>query len=151
MENNFEIRLFNKDDRDRVNDFFDRMGGESRAFFNRGEGNRRGALNFFNGDDKKSIRWMMTDGDRMIGYVFLWDISKSVVWLGIALSDEFKGKKLGATLLSHAKNWAVENGKGGIMLTTHVANLRGQGLYERCDYERLGMHSSGEVMYILRW
>jgi GNAT superfamily N-acetyltransferase len=112
MENNYEIRQFRADDLGRVNAFFDLMGGESRAFFNRCDGNRRGALRFFDGDDSNSIRWMMLDGDKMIGYVFLWDTGKSVVWLGIALADGYKGKGLGAILLSHAKEWAVENGKG---------------------------------------
>jgi ribosomal protein S18 acetylase RimI-like enzyme len=151
MDCSYQIRPFEPSDRERVIAFFDSLDGEGRAFFNRNDGNRRWALKFFDGDNSNIIRWMMLDGDRMIGYVFLWDTDKSVVWLGIALAGGYKGRGLGAHLLAHAKNWAVEHGKGGIMLTTHVANLRAQSLYERCGYERLGSHSSGEVMYILRW
>lgn len=151
MENSFEIRQFQKDDLERVNNFFDHMTGDGRVFFNRNDGSRNAALKFFSEDDPKVIRWMMLDGDKMIGYVFLWSIDKSVVWLGIALADGYKGKGLGATLLNHAKEWSIENGKGAIMLTTHIANLRAQSLYERVGYERLGIHDSGEIMYILRW
>lgn len=50
-----------------------------------------------------------------------------------------------------AHDHAVTAGKGGILLTTHVSNLRGQGLYERSGYERMGMHSSGEILYLLRF
>ncbi len=151
MEHNFEIRQFQTGDLEKVNTFFDSITGDGRVFFNRNDGSRRGALTFFNEDDSKFIRWMMLDGDKMIGYVFLWSIDKSVVWLGIALADGYKGKGLGGTLLSFAKEWAIENGKGAIMLTTHIANLRAQALYERVGYERLGIHDSGEIMYILRW
>lgn len=151
MDNNFKIRQFQADDRDRVNAFFDAITGEGKLFFNRNDATRLSALTFFNEDDPTYIRWMMLDGDKMIGYVLLWDIDKSVVWLGVALRDDYKGKKLGGTLLSHAKDWAVEHGKGGIVLSTHIANLRAQSLYERVGYERLGIHKSGEIMYILRW
>ena len=151
MENNFEIRQFRKDDMDRVKAFFDSLTGEGRVFFNRNDGSRKTALKFFSEDDPTFIRWMMLDGDKMIGYVLLWTLDKSVVWLGVALADGYQGKRLGAKLLDHAKQWAIEHGKGGIILTTHIANLRAQSLYERLGYERLGIHDTGEIMYILRW
>lgn len=151
MENNFEIRPFQTGDMEKVDAFFDSITGDGRAFFNRNDGNKRGAHAFFKGEDTNIIRWMMLDGDKMVGYLFLWSLDKSVVWLGIAMADGYKGKGLGAHLLAHAKEWAIENGKGAILLTTHIANLRAQALYERVGYERLGIHESGEIMYILRW
>ncbi len=69
MENNFEIRQFQTDDLEKVNAFFDSITGDGRVFFNRNDGSRRGALTFFNEDDSKFIRWMMLDGDKMIGYL----------------------------------------------------------------------------------
>lgn len=151
MENNFKIRQFRADDLDRVNEFFDCLTGESKVFFNRNDATRRSAHSFFKEEDSTFIRWMMLDGDKMIGYVLLWNIDKSVVWLGVALADGYKGKGLGSILLSHAKEWAIENGKGGIILSTHIANIRAQSLYERVGYERMGIHDSGEILYILRW
>lgn len=143
------IRPFESGDRKRVEDFFAQMGGESRAFFNRGSGNERNALGFFEGMDRDVLRWMALDRERMVGYVFLWDLNKGVPWLGIAVSEDYKGRRLGQQLMDTAHQYARSMGKGGVLLTTHVANLRGQGLYERCGYERLGMHHSGETLYLL--
>jgi len=53
--------------------------------------------------------------------------------------------------MAHAEAHARELGKGGILLTTHIANLRGQGLYEGCGYEYLGVHTSGERLYLKRF
>ena len=148
-----EIREFRLDDRQRVESFFARMGGESRAFFNRGRGNENWALEFFSGRESHPdiLRWMLVEGDAMLGYVFLWDTATAIPWLGIAVAEEQKGKGLGKTLLRHALTWAKENGKGGVLLTTHTANLRGQGLYEGQGFERLGIHTSGEILYLRRF
>lgn len=148
-----EIRLFQQDDKDRVQSFFNRMGGESRSFFNRGHGNENWAMEYFSGQERNPniLRWMMTDGSKMLGYVFLWDTNTSIPWLGIAVAEEEKGKGLGKQLMRHALDWAKKNGKGGVLLTTHVSNLRGQGLYEGQGFERMGMHTSGEVLYLHRF
>lgn len=128
------------------------MGVESRAFFDRADGNRRGALRFFEPEPEDAIRWMAVDETgRMVGYVFLWDVSRGVPWLGLAVADAYQGRRLGGRLLAHAHDYARVHSKGGILLTTHVANLRAQSLYERVGYERLGMHSSGEVLYVYRF
>ena len=145
-----EIRPFHPDDLERVQAFFAQMGGESRAFFNRGSWNEKKALRFFSESDDIQ-RFMAVDGDRMVGYLFLWDWDKSVPWLGIAVAEDWKGRHLGRKLMRHARDHAILHGKGCILLTTHIANLRGQGLYERCGYQRLGMHESGEVLYLLRF
>ncbi len=146
------IRQFAADDRPLVEAFFDGLGVESRAFFDRADGNRRGALRFFEQKSEDAIRWMAVDeAGRMVGYVFLWDVSRGVPWLGVAVADAYQGRRLGGRLLAHAHDHARDAGKGGIFLTTHVANLRAQSLYERVGYERLGMHSSGEVLYVYRF
>lgn len=150
----YRIRPFQMDDRERVEEFFDQMSGESRGFFNRNDGNRKDTMRFFTGQDSNVIRWMAeeTDGaqSRMIGYVFLWDTHRQIPWLGIAVREDWKGRHLGRTLLSHAESFARENGYGGILLTTAFANMRGQALYEHCGYEKLGVHQNGEFLYLLR-
>lgn len=151
------IRPFEKSDAPLVQAFFDGMGGESRAFFNRGHGNERWAMSFFSDDpadierNRYILRWMALEDGEMIGYVFLWELDKAVPWLGIAVSDRLKGRGLGKTLLAHARAYAEGEGKGGILLTTHTANLRGQSLYEGQEYQRMGMHTSGEILYLLRF
>ena len=145
------IRLFKPEDADKVQSFFDELGGESRAFFNRNDGNRNGAMQFFQGQDKAALRWLVLHEQRMVGYLFLWDLDRSIPWLGIAVADDFKGRRLGRRLMQYAEDYVRKNGYGGILLTTHVANLRGQGLYERAGYQRLGIHLDGEVLYLLRF
>jgi ribosomal protein S18 acetylase RimI-like enzyme len=150
------IRPFDKNlDLRRVKDFFAQMGGESRGFFNRGGGNEKGTLGFFEPGSEERYRnmsyFMALDGERMAGYVFLWDLDKSIPWLGISVAEDWKGRHLGRDLMAHAENHARKNGKGGILLTTHAANVRGQSLYERCGYERMGTHTSGEFLYLRRF
>ena len=146
-----QIRVFKPDDRKLVETFFDQMSDETRALFDRNSGNRNNALGFFEGKDKDVIRWLCLDHDRMAGYVFLWDINTGVPWLGIAVAEDYKGKGLGRKLLDIAHKYARDHGKGAVMLTTHVANLRAQALYERYGYERIGIHTSGEILYAYRF
>ena len=40
---------------------------------------------------------------------------------------------------------------GGILLTTAQDNVRGQGLYEHCGFEKLGVAKNGEFQYVLRF
>lgn len=149
--NGVAFRPFGSGDRQLVEDFFNQMGGETRAFFNRGDGNRRTAMRFFDGEEGDTVRFMAEAEGRMVGYVFLWDMGKGVPWLGIAVAEDWKGRHLGRLLLDHAHGVAKAAGKGGVLLTTGIANIRGQGLYERMGYERLGTHVDGEYLYLLRF
>ena len=153
QNNDVVIRPFAPGDRELVQDFFDRMGPESCAFFNRRRGNELGALAYFDEkeENKDTIRFLAQYQGRMVGYLFFYSYQYKIPWLGIAVSDDVKGLHLGTRLMEFATKYAMERGKGGILLTTHQANLRGQMLYEKCGYERLGNHYSGEVQYILRF
>lgn len=148
---NVVIRPFAAGDRVLVEAFFDQMGGESRAFFNRDDGNLLTALRFFDAAPQDTVYFLAEADGRMVGYVFLWDMNKGVPWLGIAVAEDWKGRHLGRQLLEHAHQYARSLNKGGVLLTTGVANIRGQGLYERMGYERLGTHTSGEYQYIIRF
>jgi ribosomal protein S18 acetylase RimI-like enzyme len=145
------IRNFQIEDQRLVEAFFDGMSGESRAFFNRNDFNRKDALGFFEGRDHDCMRWLVLDKDCMVGYVYLWGLNKRVVWLGISVADDYKGRHLGRKLMQTAYEYAVLQNKGGILLSTHVANIRGQALYERCGYEPMGMYKDGEFLYMLNF
>ena len=149
------IRPLNKEtDRPLAEAFFAQMGGESRAFFNRGGGNERSTLAFFTAEEgarPAAAYFLAEDQGRMAGYVFLWDLDRSVPWLGIAVAEDWKGRHLGRELMAYAEEYARSLRKGGILLTTHIANLRGQGLYEASGYEYLGVHTSGERLYLKRF
>lgn len=149
------IRPMLPEDRPLVAEFFLQMGEESASFFNRNRGNERRTLAFLEGKKPTHLFWLAEDiteeGSKMAGLVFLWDIHKSVPWLGIAVAESWKGKHLGRRLIGATRDWCIENGRGGILLTTAQTNYRGQGLYERCGFERLGVHHDGEFLYLLRF
>ena len=139
-------------------EFFDQMGGESRSFFNRADGNKNDALSYFekNGHEPYKVRFLSSVTDEnnkeiMTGYVFAWDMGTGVPTLGIAVRDEYKGKGLGRLLIGHLVKYLKENNYGGVMLTTSFANVRGQSLYTRMGFEHIGTHVSGEMLYILKF
>jgi len=151
------IRNFALGDRELVVEFFEQMGGESRAFFNRGNGNKAGALEFFrkNGAEPEAVRFLSSvkngGGEIMTGYIFAWDMNSKIPTLGIAVRDEYKGKGLGRLLIGHLTDYLEKNNYGGVMLTTSFANIRGQSLYTRMGFEHIGTHTSGELLYILKF
>ena len=152
MNTEIVIRPITKDDTDALNAFFGAMGPESRSFVNRGDANRRGMIRYLNGESENDIVWGAFEGEKMAGLVWLWDLNKRIPWLGIAVGENIKGKGLGGKLLAHAESYASDLGYGGIFLTTHTANLRGQVAYEKAGYEKLGLHcGSMEFLYIRRF
>lgn len=122
-----------------VNDFFDRMGGESRSVFNRGEYNRKGLLKFCAKGDATRRYWLLLHEGEMLGYVFFLDWNMKIPTLGVAVRDDLRGRRLGRALCEAAIEEAKGCGKGGIFLTTHPANARAQALYESLGFRCLGM------------
>ena len=151
LPESIKIREFTAEDKPLVERFFDQMGSETRAFFDRGRWNYKNALKYFTGESANTVYFLAEYNGEMIGYLFLWDMHRSVPWLGIAVHDGYKGMGLGGKLMRFAADYVRERDKGGILLTTHIANMRGQSLYEKSGYERLGVHTSGEFLYLLRF
>ena len=59
---------------------------------------------------------------------------------------------LGRELVAFAQNEAKTCGKGGILLTTHVANVRAQALYEAMGFVCMGQCKNGtELFYLYRY
>ena len=143
------IRRLSADDLNAVLDFFDNLGGEGRAFFNHGDRNRIELLErLLEPDGGLTVDFGAFDGTgKMIGLVFLDRLNTATPWLGIALRGDCRGMGLGERLLACADEYAQNNGYGGIFLTTAIANIRGQGLYQKMGYVRLGIHTSGEILY----
>ena len=146
-----KIREFQSVDLPMIHGFFDQMGEESTTFFNRNDVNRNFAVKFVTEKNKSIIRWLAEEDGKMLGYVFLWDIDTTLPWLGVAVCEDRKGQGIGKKLVEHANQWAELNGKGGVMLITASDNNRGQHLYESTGYEKFGVHSSGELLYIKRF
>lgn len=143
------IRKMIPDDRDLVVEFFGNMGPETRGFFNRDNGNFKNVLAHLDGAKDDLIYFIAERNGEMLGMVFFFYWNKKIPWLGIAVGENVKGTGVGTKLMKFAENYAREHNKGGILLTTHAANLRGQVLYEHSGYERMGTYGpSGEVLYL---
>ena len=143
------IRPFTQADRQLVTNFFDQMGGETRFFFNRGDGNRKFAMAYFEGTSEHTDFFLAEYEGQMIGYVFLWDMNTAIPWLGIAVHDAYKGLGVGKKLMEHVIGHAKAHDKGGILLTTDAANVRAQILYERYGFRYMGLNV--EKLYLLRF
>jgi len=152
MELGFTIRPILPGDEALIDDFFAVMGDESRAFFNRHDGNHQGTLDYCR-NPEENCQYFLAEADGvMIGLVFLWDLHTSIPWLGIAVRENMRGKHIGRKLIAFAQDYAREHGKGGIQLTTHIANLRGQSLYETMGFRRMGIYGpNGEFYYLFRY
>ena len=154
---NITIRGFQPNDAAMVDEFFSQMGEETTYFFNQGDGNHIGAMKFFSEPTPNRVNFAAVetiDGvDRMVGYVFLWDIHRPIPWLGIAVRDCYKGMGLGTRLMQHARDYAQSHGNAGLLLTTAQDNFRGQALYQKSGYQRLGMEIEGrqEYVYLLQF
>ena len=151
--NNFlkqiKIRDMVSGDEGLVNEFFDAMGPESRAFFNRTDYNRNGALRYCKNPDSTRRFWIAEYEGKMAGYVFFLEYNTSIPVLGIAVRDDLKGLHLGTTLINFAINHIKEAGKGGIQLTTVFANVRAQMLYEKMGFKCMGQYKNGQEFFYL--
>lgn len=146
------IREMEKSDRTHLERFYQEMDPQSNALFNPSNCNYHHTMAFFEGK-KQNIRYFVAmEEDELLGYVFLLSYDSLIPSLGIAVAADAKGKGVGYALMKHAEEYAMAHGKGGITLVTHVANLRGQALYAKCGYERVGIHgASGQIFYMKRF
>jgi len=143
------IRPLQSDDEALINAFFEHMGGESRALFNRRDYNRRGVIKQCARPLPDRRFWLALLDGEMVGYVFFLDWKTGVPELGIAVRDDLQGQHLGKTLMEYAMNEARACGKGGIYLTTHTANLRGQALYDAMGFTCMGVTKNGTELFYL--
>ena len=151
------IRTLKPTDLEMVLEFFDQMAGDTRAMFNRGDVNRIRVIEHLKRTEEDcQVHFAATisgdDGrEKMVGYVFLWDIDRKVPWLGIAVHEDWKGHHLGRRLLDHLDGWAKPKGYGGLMLTSVPANVRAHALYTRMGFEYFGVYPDSEFLYIKRY
>ena len=152
FKNGIFLRDVREDDDKIIGDFFDSLDGETRALFNRRDYNRRGILKFIRKPDG-SRRYFIAEKDGvMAGYVFFLNYDTSIPELGIALRSEWRGKGLGADMVEFAQELIKSEGRGGILLTTHTANVRAQSLYEKMGFVCMGLCKNGsELFYLWRF
>ena len=143
------VKKATADDEKIISDFFDQMGSESRSVFNRRDYNRRGILKSLTKEDKTRVYYLALLDGKVAGYFFFMDWHFMIPELGLAVRDDLSGRGIGTHLVSLAKDIAIKEGKGGIQLTTHVANLRAQTLYESAGFSCKGLCKNGTELYYL--
>jgi RimJ/RimL family protein N-acetyltransferase len=104
-------------------------------------------------DDPGMRRYLVTDpsSGQMIGTVWFWHWDRMVPWIGLMIADAYQGQGVGKAMLAYAIRAARDEGKGGILLTTHKENVRGQSLYARYGFEVIGQDPREEHLMILRF
>ncbi len=150
MDKNIIIRPFEMKDKKIIQDFYDNMGEESASFFNVNHGNEKRTMGYFDGSTKNTDFFIAEFNGKAAGLMFVWDKEKAVPWFGIAVSDDMQGKGIGTGMINYLKNYLYSTECGGILLRTAQTNFKAQGLYEKCGFEKIGIHPSGEFLYILR-
>ena len=143
------VKIATADDEKIISEFFDQMGPESRSVFNRRDYNRRGILKSLTKEDKTRVYYLALLDGKVAGYFFFMDWHYMIPELGLAVRDDLSGRGIGTHLVSLAKEIATKEGKGGIQLTTHVANLRAQTLYESAGFACKGLCKNGTELYYL--
>ena len=150
IKNEMKIRPLQSGDEKIIESFFSSMGGESRALFNRRDYNKRGILKQISRMELDRRYYIAEYLGEMIGYVFFLSYNTGVPEIGIAIRDDLRGNHLGEILMNYAIGIAKEEGKGGIYLTTHIANVRAAALYEKLGFKQMGVAKNGtELMYLL--
>ena len=139
-------------DRAGMEAFYKGLSERSAAFFNVEHGNERRTMDFFGPAPRPNHRYFVAEsGGEIAGHLFIWDTDTKIPWLGICVADAFQGKGVGTYMLSSLFGLLQKEGYGGLLLRTAARNTAAQRLYEKCGFERLGTHPSGEILYLKRF
>lgn len=145
------FRRMRPGDREGVQSFFDEMGPESAAFFNVNHGNEKRVMAFF-ADGKPDHRfWVAEAGGVIVGLAFIWDLFSMIPWFGVAVRDGWQGRHIGTGVVNAVCEECAAEGRGGLLLRTAETNRAARALYEKCGFEQLGRHPSGEILYLKRF
>ena len=139
------------DDEARIERFFASLGENSARFFNDGGGNERRTMEFFRDGKPDHVFTVTEHANEIVALAFYWDFDRAIPWFGIAVSDPWQKKGIGSELLRERLDSLTEKGYGGLLLRTAGNNLPARKLYERFGFERIGIHPSGELLYLNRF
>lgn len=142
------IRPFAPGDLPMVEEFYANLGEEGTFFFNGDGVNEKMSREWFQGISNNNAYFLAELNGKMMGYLVFYNYHFKTPWLGIALREDATGMHLGTRLMAFAEKYALEHGKGAIILSTHEKNVRGQALYKKSGYTYSGIHTTGELLYI---
>lgn len=147
----YTFREMRQNDKEKMRAFYAGLGEESTAFFNVNHGNENRTMDFFSSPRPHHRYFVAEIGNEIAGHLFIWDTDTAVPWLGIAVRDDFQGQGAGAYMLRSLFSLLEGEGYGGLLLRTAQTNTAAQRLYEKCGFQRLGAHPSGEYLYLKRF
>ena len=145
------FREMRAEDKENMQAFYKALGPESTVFFNVNHGNERRTMDFFASPRPHHRYYVAQCGNKIAGHLFIWDTDTAIPWLGIAVRDDFQGRGVGTYMLSSLFSLLEAEGFGGLLLRTAETNTAAQRLYEKCGFERIGVHPSGEYLYLKRF
>lgn len=148
---NMKVRKMEIADKEKMADFYNSMGEKSAHFFNENHGNEKRTMAFFENGKPDHIFYVAEDDNDIIGHAFIWDIDKTIPWFGIAVRDTAQGKGVGTFMINKIFEDIALKGYAGLLLRTATDNIPAQHLYEKCGFERLGVHPSGQYLYLKRF
>ena len=145
------VRKMQMCDKEKVVDFYASMGERSTRFFNVNHGNEKRTTEFFENGRKDHTFYVAFEGEELVALAFIWDIDRTVPWFGVAVRDSAQNKGVGTAFMKEIFADILSAGYAGLLLRTATDNLPAQHLYEKCGFERLGVHPSGEYLYLKRF
>jgi ribosomal protein S18 acetylase RimI-like enzyme len=77
-------------------------------------------------------------GDRIVGWSFVWDLNKKEPFFGLGVADEIHGRGWGSRLMDSVLATMRQSGLKKLYLTVVTDNNKAWGLYGRRGFVRMG-------------
>lgn len=141
------LREVNCGDIDRMVEYFESLGEQSRGFFHPHPFDREHAEDICRDDNPGAYRVVAEYDGRIVGYAWFnpWKHSPYCT-VGIGVSDDFQGKRLGGALMDALEAEARARKLPGLRLTVYKTNERGVRLYASRGYQIVGEEGPQHVM-----
>jgi ribosomal protein S18 acetylase RimI-like enzyme len=141
------LRELNCGDTDRMMEYFESLGDQSRSFFHPHPFDRQHAEEICSDQATGAYRIVAESNGRIVGYAWFnpWKQSPYRT-VGIAISDDFQGRGLGGALMDALEAEARRTQVPGLRLTVYKTNQRGVRLYSSRGYRIVGEEGPQHVM-----
>ena len=150
LKSSVNLRSPGPGDEDSVEDYFQSLGETSRAFFHPHPFDREHAEMICRDTDPAAFRMVAECGDRIVGCAWFSPSDKSPhPMVGIGVSDDFQGKRLGGAMLDALIAEAKTRRHAGLRLTVYKENERGVRLYQSRGCRIVGEKGPEHVMELV--
>lgn len=135
------IRAIGQDDASRLADFYNGLATESkRTFHPLGDTASLPACEAIIAENMpetgKKCDMVAIDGDRVVGWSFLWNLQAEIPTFGLGVADTYQGRRVGSRLMDAILAEAARRAIRGISLTVVQDNERARAMYERRGFVR---------------